>query len=88
MALLDAFLGYFAFEAVMDTADMQQRAQLVLGVETGVLVLVSILGALRFARRYGCEIITNIFVYDIRCLFPCANTNISTVLVSARFWMR
>ena len=51
MALLDAFLGYFAFEAVMDTADMQQRAQLVLGVETGVLVLVSILGALRFARR-------------------------------------
>ena len=41
MALLDAFLGYFAFEALLDSAEVQQQAQYLLYGETAILVFVS-----------------------------------------------
>ena len=41
---MDAFLGYFAFEALLDSAEVQQQAQYLLYGETAILVFVSIAG--------------------------------------------
>lgn len=42
VALLDAFLGYFAFQAVLDTAEVQAQAQALLTAEVLVLFTVSL----------------------------------------------
>ena len=46
VALLDAFLGCYTFMAVLDTEELQQQAQSLVLLETGILVGVSLFGKL------------------------------------------